>query len=109
MKEIRRSSSYKKWIKNLRDPQARARIFIRVKRLAEGNPGDCRFLGEISELRINYGPGYRVYFKDTGKEIILLLCGGDKSTQESDIARAREIAQMPIEGYEEDNDGKSNL
>jgi probable addiction module antidote protein len=57
------------------------------------------FPGEISEPRIGHGPGYRVHFKDTGKEIILLPCGGDKSTQESDIARAREIAQMPIEGY----------
>jgi putative addiction module killer protein len=105
MKEIRRSSLYKRWIKNLRDPQARARILTRVKRLAEGNPGDNRFLGEISELRIDYGPGYRVYFKDTGKEIILLLCGGDKSTQETDIALAREIAQMPIESNEEDKNG----
>jgi putative addiction module killer protein len=57
MKEIRSSNLYKKWIKNLRNPQAKARILTRVKRLAEGNPGDSRFLGEISELRINYGPG----------------------------------------------------
>jgi putative addiction module killer protein len=104
MKEIFRSDIYKKWLKNLRDPQVRARIFNRVKRLAEGNPGDNRFLGDISEMRIDYGPGYRVYFKDTGKEIILLLCGGDKTTQQLDIATAREIARMPIEGFEDKED-----
>jgi putative addiction module killer protein len=101
MKVILRSSVYKKWIKNLRDTRARARILTRTKRLAEGNPGDNRFLGGISEMRIGYGPGYRVYFKDTGKEIILLLCGGDKSTQEADIARAREIANISIEDEED--------
>jgi putative addiction module killer protein len=102
MKEIRRSSVYKKWIKDLSDSRARARIFIRVLRLAEGNPGDNRFLGDISEMRIDYGPGYRVYYKDTGKKIILLLCGGDKTTQTADIKRAREIAEMPIEENTED-------
>jgi putative addiction module killer protein len=101
MKVILRSSVYKKWIKNLRDTRARARILTRTKRLAEGNSGDNRFLGGISEMRIDYGPGYRVYFKDTGKEIIILLCGGDKSTQEADIARAREIANIPMEEDEE--------
>jgi putative addiction module killer protein len=101
MKVILRSSVYKKWIKNLHDAQARARILTRTKRLAEGNPGDNRFLGGISEMRIDYGPGYRVYFKDTGKEIILLLCGGDKSTQEADVVRAREIANMPIDDEED--------
>ena len=94
MKEIRRSSIYIKWLKNLRDHRARARILTRVARLAAGNPGDSRFLGDISELRINYGPGYRIYFKDTGKEIIILLCGGDKTTQQEDIAKAREIARL---------------
>ena len=92
MKEVRRSSIYIKWLKNLRDRKARARILTRVERLASGNPGDSRFLGGISELRINYGPGYRIYFKDTKKEIIILLCGGDKTTQQEDIAKAREIA-----------------
>jgi putative addiction module killer protein len=66
-------------------------------RLAEGNPGDSRFLGEISEMRINYGPGYRVYYQDTGKEIVILLCGGDKTTQQADIARAKHIAALPLE------------
>ena len=101
MAEVLRSSVYKKWLKNLKDPQARARIFIRTKRLASVNPGDNRFLGDISELRIDYGPGYRVYYKDTGKEIIILLCGGDKTTQQVDIAKAREIARLPIENFEE--------
>ncbi|GHT94255.1 addiction module antitoxin RelB [Spirochaetia bacterium] len=92
MKKIRRSSEYKKWIKNLKDVRARARIFTRVKRLSEGNPGDSEPAGEgISEMRIDYGPGYRVYYKDTGKEIVLLLCGGDKRTQTRDIARAKDI------------------
>jgi putative addiction module killer protein len=92
MKEIRRSGIYKKWVKNLKDARARARIFTRVDRLADGNPGDNRFLGDISEMRIDYGPGYRVYYKDTGKEIIVLLCGGDKTTQSANIAMARVIA-----------------
>ena len=98
MKEVRRSSVYIKWLKNLRDHGARVRILARVDRLAAGNSGDSRFLGDISELRIDYGPGYRVYFKDTGKEIIILLCGGDKSTQQADIEKARKIAQL----YEEE-------
>lgn len=63
-----------------------------------GLPGDNRFLGEIFEMRIDYGPGYRVYYKDTGKEIIILLCGGDKTTQQEDITKAKEIANMPFEG-----------
>ena len=80
MKEIRRSGVFDKRLKNLRDAEARARILARMKRLAEGNPGDSRFLGSVSEMRIDYGPGYRIYYKDAGKEIIILLCGGDKST-----------------------------
>ena len=94
MKEIRRSDIFIKWLKNLRDSEAKARIIARVDRLSKGNPGDNRFLGDISELRIDYGPGYRVYYKDTGREIIILLCGGDKRTQEADIAKARHIAQL---------------
>ena len=97
MVRIRRTSVYDKWIRNLKDFQARARITSRVKRLSEGNPGDCRFLGDmVSEMRIDYGPGYRIYYKDTGKEIIILLCGGDKTTQEKDIARAKELAVSPL-------------
>jgi putative addiction module killer protein len=99
--KIRRSSVYKKWIGNLRDNRARYRILTRIKRLEEGNPGDVGPVGDgISELRINYGPGYRVYYKDTGREIIILLCGGDKTTQQEDIARAKQIAASPLEEEE---------
>ena len=99
--KIRRSSVYKKWIDGLRDSRARYKILTRIERLAEGNPGDVWPVGEgISELRIHYGPGYRVYYKDTGKEIIILLCGGDKSTQQEDIARAKQIAALPLEEEE---------
>ena len=95
---VRKTSVYKKWIKNLQDSRARYRILIRIKRLEEGNPGDCGSIGEgLSEMRIHYGPGYRVYFKDIGKEIVILLCGGDKSTQQQDIAKAKEIASSPLE------------
>jgi putative addiction module killer protein len=94
---IRKTSEFNKWFSTLRDSQAAARILIRINRLADGNPGDSRFLGEISEMRIDYGPGYRVYYKDTGKEIVVLLCGGDKTTQQADITRARQIAAHILE------------
>jgi len=95
MKEIRKSSVYLKWLKKLKDSRAKFRIYERIKRLAMGNPGDVGPVGEgISELRIDYGPGYRVYYLDTGREIIILLCGGDKSTQQADIAHARKIARL---------------
>ena len=95
MKKVRRSSVYIKWLNKLRDDRAVAKIIERINRLADGNPGDAKPIGEgISELRIDYGPGYRVYFKDTGREIIILLCGGDKSTQQADITNARRIAQL---------------
>ena len=93
MKTIRRSNVYKKWFTNLRDSIARARIITRLKRLASGNPGDVEPVGEgISEMRIHYGPGYRVYYKEIGDKIIILLCGGDKSTQQADITKAKRIA-----------------
>jgi putative addiction module killer protein len=76
----------------LRDSRTKAKIIVRVKRLIKGNPGDVKPAGDgISEMWINFGPGYRVYYKDTGKEIILLLCGGDKSTQEKDIKDAKRL------------------
>jgi len=99
MPEIRRSDGFDKWLLNLRDDRAVARISTRIRRLAMGNPGDVKPVGEgISEMRIDYGAGYRVYFKDTGREIIILLCGGDKTTQQADIANARKIARL----YEEE-------
>jgi len=91
MKEIRETETYKTWFAGLRDREAKTRIDMRIKRLAMGNPGVNRFLDDISEMKIDYGPGYRVYFKDTGKEIIILLCGGDKSTQDKEIKRARKL------------------
>jgi len=88
------SNVYTKWYKKLTDTRAKARVLIRVKRLCAGNPGDIEPIGEgCSEMKIHYGPGYRVYFKDTGKNIILLLCGGDKSTQQEDIKLAKKIAR----------------
>ena len=94
MSKIRETEVFKTWFANLRDTRAKIRIDIRIKRLALGNPGDVKPVGEgISELRIDYGPGYRVYFKDTGKEIIVLLCGGDKRTQSKDIEQAKELLQ----------------
>ena len=93
IKIIKETEIYKAWFAELRDARAKSRIDIRVKRLALGNPGDSRFLGDISELRIDYGPGYRIYYKDTGREIIILLYGGDKSSQNKDIEKAREIFQ----------------
>jgi len=94
MKEIRETDTYKKWFAGLRDNRAQYRILTRIRRLAIGNPGDVKSVGEgISEMRIHYGPGYRVYYKDTGKEIIILLCGGDKRTQSRDIENAKELLQ----------------
>ena len=87
-----KSDAYNDWVKELRDARAKARIYTRIDRLENGNPGDVKPAGDgISEMRIDYGPGYRVYYKDTGEEIIL-LCGGDKSTQQADIAKAKQIA-----------------
>jgi putative addiction module killer protein len=86
------------WIKGLRDRQAAARIALRIDRLAMGNPGDVKPVGGgVSELRIAWGPGYRVYFCRRGADILLLLCGGDKGTQDKDIARARQLARESSE------------
>jgi len=94
MKEVRETETFKTWFSDLQDARAQYRILTRIKRLSEGNPGDVKPVGEgISEMRINYGPGYRVYYKDTGKEIIILLCGGDKRTQDKDIEQAKELLQ----------------
>lgn len=94
MIEIRETEVFKKWFASLPDIKAKARIDVRIKRLALGNAGDVAPVGEgVSELRIFYGPGYRVYFKNTGKEIVILLCGGDKSTQNRDIETAKHLAK----------------
>ena len=92
--EVRETDVYTRWFRRLRDRQARARIDIRIRRLSLGNPGDVRPVGAgISELRIAYGPGYRVYFVRRGRALVILLAGGDKSSQQRDIARARSLAQ----------------
>jgi putative addiction module killer protein len=94
MIEVKKTEAYEKWLDDLRDITARARVLVRVERLIEGNPGDVKPVGEgVSELRITYGPGYRVYFKQKGNEIIILLAGGDKGTQNKDIKTALELAR----------------
>jgi putative addiction module killer protein len=90
---IRKTLVYAQWIDNLRDLQGRARILVRVERLAGGNPGDVRPVGGgVSELRIHFGPGYRVYFTQRGLDIVILLAGGDKSSQPKDIQTALQLA-----------------
>jgi putative addiction module killer protein len=82
------------WFDGLRDERARARIRIRIDRLSAGNPGDVEPVGEgVSEMRIDYGPGYRLYFAQRGKTVVVLLCGGDKRTQARDVKRAIEMAR----------------
>ncbi len=94
MVEIRKTNIYAKWFDGLRDIRARARILVRVERLAVGNPGNVKPVGEgVSELRIDYGPGYRVYFTQHGQEVVILLAGGDKRTQAKDIKTALRLAQ----------------
>lgn len=95
MIEIRKTELFAQWIDALRDLRARARVQARIERLAGGNPGDVEPVGEgVSELRINYGPGYRVYFKKRGQELIILLAGGDKTTQARDIKTALRLARQ---------------
>ena len=94
MFEVRKTEVYARWLDSLRDTRARARVLVRVARLAAGNPGDVRPVGEgVSELRIDYGPGYRVYFKKQARTIIVLLAGGDKRTQSDDVKRALRLAR----------------
>lgn len=92
--ELRKTKLFVNWLDKLRDIQARSRVLVRIRRLAEGNPGDTKSVGEgVLELRINYGPGYRVYYTKIGHEIVLLLAGGDKSTQSDDIKTALRLAR----------------
>jgi putative addiction module killer protein len=94
MLEVLQSATFEKWFKGLKDAQARARIDARIRRLSLGNPGDAKALRDgVSELRIDTGPGYRVYFTQRGALVVLLLCGGDKSTQDRDIERAINLAK----------------
>lgn len=94
MLEIRQSEVFVAWLSALRDRRAAARIAERLRRLALGNPGDVKPIGDgLSELRIDYGPGYRVYFAQRGNLLIIVLCGGDKTNQGRDIARAKALAK----------------
>jgi putative addiction module killer protein len=93
MVEVVRSATFDRWLRKLKDRRAAARVLVRIDRLAAGNPGDVNPVGQgVSELRIDYGPGYRVYFLRDGDQLILLLSGGDKSTQDADIQTAHDIA-----------------
>lgn len=91
---IRKTETYARWLDGLRDMQARARVLARVERLAAGNPGDVRPVGEgVSEMRIDYGPGYRVYYTLHGRRLVILLAGGDKGSQATDIKTALRLAR----------------
>ncbi len=93
MVEIVKSDTFDRWLRKLRDPLARSRIEMRLRRLSLGNAGDVRPIGEgLSEMRIDYGPGYRVYYFQQGSVLVLLLCGGDKNSQQKDIGKAHGIA-----------------
>ncbi|WP_091880289.1 type II toxin-antitoxin system RelE/ParE family toxin [Phyllobacterium sp. OV277] len=93
MRLIEKTDTFLSWIDGLRDQRARARIAMRLDRLIDSNPGDIKLVGDgVSELRIDYGPGYRVYFIERNDVLIILLCGGDKSTQDRDIRKAKTMA-----------------
>jgi putative addiction module killer protein len=88
--EVRQTNVFAQWLLDLRDRAARARIVVRIRRLEQDNPGDVKAVGE---MRITYGPGYRLYFIRQGEDVTILLCGGDKSTQAADIAKAKLLAK----------------
>jgi putative addiction module killer protein len=93
MIEVRQTDVFAAWFAGLKDHAARARITARIRRLSLGNPGDVKPVGQgVPEMRIDYGPGYRVYFVQRGETLVILLCGGDKRGQSRDIARALELA-----------------
>jgi putative addiction module killer protein len=92
--EIRQTARFTDWFRALRDTQAQARINARIRRLSLGNPGDVQPVGEgVSELRVHSGPGYRIYFTQRGSALVILLCGGDKSSQDQDIKQAKSLAK----------------
>jgi putative addiction module killer protein len=94
MIEVRQTDEFSGWLRRLRDANAVARIAGRIRRMEMGNPGDSRSVGQgVQEMRIDYGPGYRVYYVHHGAEIVILLCGGDKRTQQQDIKKALRVAE----------------
>ena len=93
MIEVRQTAAFRTWLAGLRDLRALARITVRIDRLEQGNLGDAKAVGDgVSELRIDYGPGYRLYFTRKGSMLVLLLCGGDKASQDRDIRQAKALA-----------------
>jgi putative addiction module killer protein len=96
MIEVRQTKEFSRWLGRLKDDNAVARIVGRIRRMEQGNPGDVKSVGKgVMEMRIAYGPGYRVYYVHRGATIVILLCGGDKRTQRQDIRRAQEMAEEP--------------
>jgi putative addiction module killer protein len=94
VKDVRKTEAFEKWLDGMQDIRARARVLVRIERLAAGNPGDVKPVGEgVSELRIDYGSGYRVYYKELGRTLIILLAGGDKRSQARDIQTALHLAR----------------
>ncbi len=94
MIKMRKTETFARWLNGLQDLRARVRILVRIERLAAGNPGDVKPVGEgVSELRIDYGPGYRVYYKQCGHSLVILLAAGDKRSQAKDIKTALRLAQ----------------
>ena len=98
MTAVEKTEEFDTWLKALRDARAKAKIISRIERLADGNPGDVKPVGNgIIEMRIHYGPGYRVYYCQQGETIVIILCGGDKDSQAKDIETAKEIKES-LEG-----------
>jgi putative addiction module killer protein len=96
--QVRRTEQFTAWLLNLRDRQGRAKILARIDRLEDGNPGKTRRVGAgVVEMKIDFGPGYRVYYVQRGEVVIVLLCGGDKSTQDNDIKQAKLLAGLLAE------------
>ena len=94
MTDVRQTAAFATWLRRLSDDNAVARIVARIRRLELGNPGDVKSLGDgVMEMRIDYGPGYRVYYRQRGTDFVILLCGGDKRTQARDIKRAKALAR----------------
>jgi putative addiction module killer protein len=94
MIEVRQTAEFSHWLRRLKDAEAAARIVARLRRMEQGNPGDARSVGRgVMEMRIAYGPGYRIYYVYRGAEVVILLCGGDKRTQRQDIKRAQALAE----------------
>ncbi|WP_417417459.1 type II toxin-antitoxin system RelE/ParE family toxin [Hoeflea sp.] len=94
MIEVRQTELFAKWLFRLRDREAKARILVRIRRMTLGNPGDIKPVGQgVSELRVDYGPGYRIYVAMQNERLVVLLCGGDKSRQQADIKTAWKLAK----------------